>query len=103
MSFQQQLEQYPQNEILPLITEATPQRIEQALQRPRMTMEDFASLLSPQISDDQLERMAIRAHNITSQRFGRTILLYRSTCRMNVITAANTAVSAPTISCCVKR
>lgn len=76
MSFQQQLEPYPQRTILPLITEATPQRIEQALQRPRMTMEDFASLLSPQLSDDQLERMAVRAHNITSQRFGRTILLY---------------------------
>ena len=76
MSFQQQLEQYPQNKVRPLISEITPQRIEQALQRPRMTMEDFASLLSPQLSDDQLERMALRAHNITSQRFGRTILLY---------------------------
>lgn len=76
MSFQQQLDSYPQAEILPLITEATPQRIEQALRRPRLSMEDFASLLSPQISDEQLEKMAKRSHQTTSQRFGRTILLY---------------------------
>lgn len=76
MSFQQQLDNYPQHDILQLIKTATPQRIEQALNRPRLSMEDFASLLSPQITDAQLEVMATRAHQITSQRFGRTILLY---------------------------
>lgn len=76
MSFQQQLESYPQNKILPLIKEATPQRIEQALRRQRLSIEDFASLLSPQLTDTQLELMANRAHQTTSQRFGRTILLY---------------------------
>ncbi len=76
MSFQDQLDSYPKNKILPLIKEATPQRIEQALRRSRLSIEDFASLLSPQISDAQLEEMACRAHQTTSQRFGRTILLY---------------------------
>ncbi|SHI47210.1 tyrosine lyase ThiH [Malonomonas rubra DSM 5091] len=76
MSFEQQLQQYPQQEIHELVRNATPQRIEQALHRPRLSMEDFAALLSPQLTDDQLEAMANRAHKITKQRFGRTILLY---------------------------
>ncbi|OEU70131.1 MAG: thiamine biosynthesis protein ThiH [Desulfuromonadales bacterium C00003093] len=76
MSFQQQLELYPQNEIRQLIDSATPQRIDQALRRQRLSIEDFACLLSPQLSDDQLELMAGQAHQITSRRFGRIILLY---------------------------
>ncbi len=76
MSFLQQLELYPQKEILRTITDATPVRIEQALSRQRLSLEDFACLLSPDITDELLERMAERAHRITRQRFGHTILLY---------------------------
>ena len=76
MSFLQQLQQYPQAELRERILSATTQQIDQALCRPRLTMEDFACLLSPQISDAQLEQMASEAHRITSQRFGRTIQLY---------------------------
>jgi len=76
MSFEQQLNHYPQQEIRDQVLNATPQRIDQALRRPRLSMEDFAALLSPQLTDDQLELMATRAHKITKQRFGRTILLY---------------------------
>ncbi len=76
MSFEQQLAQYPQASLRQQILSATPQRIDQALRKTRLNMEDFASLLSPEISESQLEQMATRAHHITTQRFGRTILLY---------------------------
>ena len=76
MSFQQQLDLYPQAEIVQQITTATPQQIDQALQRQRLNIDDFSTLLSPKITDKQLELMAERAHRITRQRFGRTILLY---------------------------
>lgn len=76
MSFLQQLERFPQQEIREQILAATPQNIDQALHKPKLDMTDFASLLSPKLNDAQLERLAARAHRITSQRFGRTILLY---------------------------
>ncbi len=76
MSFLQQLQQYPQQQLREQILSATPQQIDQALCKPKLAMSDFASLLSPQISDTQLEMLALQAHKITSQRFGRTILLY---------------------------
>jgi 2-iminoacetate synthase len=76
MSFLEQLQQYPQAELRERIMNATAQQIDQALRRPRLSLEDFACLLSPQISDAQLELMAGQAHRITRQRFGRTILLY---------------------------
>jgi 2-iminoacetate synthase len=76
MSFEQQLKNYPQAEIREQILSATEQQIDQALRRPRLSIEDFACLLSPQLSDNQLEQMAIRANKTTMQRFGRTILLY---------------------------
>ena len=76
MSFQQQLEQYPQVDIHKSIATTTPAQIDQALQRQRLSISDFSCLLSPNITDSQLEHMAERAHRITRQRFGRTILLY---------------------------
>jgi len=76
MNFQQQLDLYPQNEIIQQITTATPQQIDRALQQQRLNIDDFSTLLSPNITDTQLELMAERAHRITRQRFGKTILLY---------------------------
>jgi len=76
MTFLQQLEQYPKDEIRNRILSATPAQIDQAIGRPKLSMDDFACLLSPQISDEQLEKMAVRAHRLTKQRFGNTILLY---------------------------
>ncbi len=76
MSFLQELQQYPQTQLRERILATTPAQIDQALRRPRLSPEDFASLLSPQVSDDQLEEMASQAHRITSQRFGRIIQLY---------------------------
>ena len=76
MSFQQQLQLYPQDEIIREIITTTPQQIDRALQQQRVTIDDFATLLSPEITDTQLEQLAQCAHRITKQRFGRTIQLY---------------------------
>ena len=76
MSFLAQLEQFSQARLHEQILSATPEQIERALQRPRLRPEDFACLLSPEISDEQLERLAVKAHKLTRQRFGRIILLY---------------------------
>ena len=76
MSFQQQLERYPKAEVSRLIAETTETRIDHALHRPRLNMDDFACLLSPLITDEQLEQLARRAQQITRQRFGRVMQLY---------------------------
>ncbi len=76
MSFSDQLKVYPEAELKEQILATTPARIDRALQGSRLRIEDFAALLSPQISDDQLEKLAQKAHRLTMQRFGRIILLY---------------------------
>lgn len=76
MTFLEQLEVFPQQELRQQILAASPHQIDQALRKPKLHMADFASLLSPSISDAQLERLANQAHCITSQRFGRVVLLY---------------------------
>lgn len=59
-----------------MIEQSDPGRIDRALDKPQLDIQDFASLLSPAITMAQLEKMAIRAQQLTRQRFGRTILLY---------------------------
>ncbi len=76
MSFQQQLELYPQAEIYRSISNTTPDQIDRALQQQRLNLGDFSCLISPNITNEQLERMAKRAHRITTQRFGRIIQLF---------------------------
>ena len=76
MSFQQQLDLYPQAEIENKIATTTPEQIDIALRQQRLSIDNFLRLLSPNITDSQLELMANRAHKITKQRFGRIILLY---------------------------
>ncbi len=76
MTFLNQLQQYPASELRQQIISATVTEIDRALLRPRLSMADFAALLSPNINDFQLEQLALKAHNLTHQRFGRIILLY---------------------------
>jgi len=76
MSFKHQLELYPQHDVLQKIAASTTKQIDQALRQPRLSIDNFLSLLSPSISDNQLENMAQQANRITRQRFGRVILLY---------------------------
>ncbi len=76
MGFREVLADYPPVRIRDLLAAVTPESIERALERERLSLEDFAALISPLISFDQLERLAWRAHRLTCQRFGRTILLF---------------------------
>ena len=76
MSFQQQLALYPEADILQRITATTKDDIDRALRQPRLSVDNFIHLLSPDISDKQLENMAQQANRLTRQRFGRVILLY---------------------------
>lgn len=76
MNFSEQLSQYPQAALLDRIDRTTPQQIDRILGKEQITVEDFACLLHPDISLDQLEQMAGKAQRMTRQRFGRTILLY---------------------------
>ena len=76
MTFLNHLQQYPAPELRQQIISATPEQIDRALLHPRLSVDDFAALLSPEINDTQLEQLALKAHNLTRQRFGRIILLY---------------------------
>lgn len=76
MSFLEHLANYPKDAVRKTILETTPEQIDAVLKRPRVSVDDFARLISPVITDAQLETMARRAHGLTQQRFGRTILLY---------------------------
>ncbi|NPA24756.1 MAG: 2-iminoacetate synthase ThiH [Deltaproteobacteria bacterium] len=74
--FREVLSRFPPQRIKELVAAATPERIERALSREQLTLEDFGALVSPRISDSQLELLARRAHRLTCRRFGRIILLY---------------------------
>lgn len=76
MNFIEQQKHYPKETVRQTILTTTPEQIDTALQSSRLTIENFAHLLCPTISDTQLESMAARAQVITRQRFGRTVLLY---------------------------
>jgi 2-iminoacetate synthase len=49
--------------------------VERALDAPHLRLEEFKALLSPSAADF-LEPMAQRAHRLTVQRFGKTMLMY---------------------------
>ncbi len=76
MSFLDQIKDYPQADVLETIVNSTAVQIDHILNQQRISVDDFARLLNPDMSAEQLERMALRAQQITRQRFGRTILLY---------------------------
>ena len=76
MNFYHQLQAYPQVDVERWIHEASPARIDRALRQARLGLEDFAALLSPAISDEQLETLAQRSQQLTRRRFGRVMLLY---------------------------
>ncbi|PLY03110.1 MAG: 2-iminoacetate synthase ThiH [Desulfuromonas sp.] len=75
MSFVDIINKYDPHQLLTEIEGKSSQDVERALTLERLTMEDFKALLAP-AAEDHLEAMAARAHRITEQRFGKTILLY---------------------------
>lgn len=76
MSFLESIVNFPAEQITDRISSVTSSEIDAALSRSRYGLDEFLCLLSPEISDSQLERMARHANRLTTQRFGRTIQLY---------------------------
>lgn len=75
MTFQQSLAKYNLAEIEARIAAKQPTDVEAALAAVHMGLDDFMALLSPAAAA-YLEPMAQRAHRLTVQRFGRTMLMY---------------------------
>jgi 2-iminoacetate synthase len=75
MTFQQTLDRYNLAEIAARIEAKRPADVEAALAAAHPGLDDFMALLSPAAAS-YLETMAQRAHRLTVQRFGKTILMY---------------------------
>ena len=75
MTFQQTLDSYDLTEVEARIDAKRPADVEAALATTHLGTDDFMALLSPAAAG-YLEAMAQRAHRLTVQRFGKTILMY---------------------------
>ncbi len=75
MTFYDQLQQWDWQEDSARFLQYTSQDVERALERERISLEDFEALISP-AAEAYLRPMAIKAEQMTQRRFGRTIQLY---------------------------
>ena len=75
MSFLEVINQYTPDQVLAHIESKTAADVQRALAQERLSSDDLQALLSP-AAEPFLEQMAQKAHRITRQRFGNTILLY---------------------------
>jgi 2-iminoacetate synthase len=75
MPFLDEITSYDFQRLEDEILAKTPAQVEAALAAPQLRLEEFKALLSPAAAP-YLEPMARRAHRLTVQRFGRTILMY---------------------------
>jgi len=75
MSFLDEIGKYDYQDVLARIEAKTAEDVERALAAPQLRLDDFQALLSPAAAAF-LEPMAQRAHRLTVQRFGKTILMY---------------------------
>ncbi len=75
MSFLDEINQYDPQQVLAGIEAKTAADVERALSVERLRPADLQALLSP-AAEGYLEAMAQKAHRITQQRFGKTVLLY---------------------------
>lgn len=75
MSFYEIIKEYPYDYVRDLIYNADEKYIKNALYKEKLTETDLAYLLSPK-AEIYLEEMAEISHNITLQRFGKTIRIY---------------------------
>lgn len=75
MAFGEVLARYQPDEVAAWIEGISSRQVARALAAERLGTEDFAALLSP-AAESHLEEMAVRAHALTVQRFGRNIFLY---------------------------
>lgn len=75
MSFLDVINQYDPQQLLAEIEAKSAADVERALAVDKLSLEDFKALLAP-AAEAYLEPLAAKAHRITRQRFGKTILLY---------------------------
>jgi 2-iminoacetate synthase len=75
MSFYNELIRYKGFDFTSFFERVTPEQVEAALAREKLSEKDFLALLSPAASG-YLEAMARKAHILTEQFFGRTIQLF---------------------------
>ncbi|MCW2277527.1 tyrosine lyase ThiH [Heliophilum fasciatum] len=75
MSFYDQLHAYREFDVAAYCADVTPNQVARALQKDQLSPLDFLALLAP-AAEPFLEAMAQKAHQLTKQHFGRTILLY---------------------------
>lgn len=75
MPFFDEIIQYEPQRLEAEILAKTPADVERALAAGHIRLEEFKALLSPAAAD-YLEPLAQRAHRLTVQRFGKTILMY---------------------------
>ena len=75
MSFYELIKKYPYEFVVDKIYSATEQHVINALNKNNIDEYDLAALLSP-AAEKYIENMAEISHNITLQRFGKTIKLY---------------------------
>jgi 2-iminoacetate synthase len=75
MPFLDEISQYDPQRLEVEIMAKTPADVERALAAGQIRLEEFKALLSPAAAD-YLEPLAQRAHRLTVQRFGKTILMY---------------------------
>jgi 2-iminoacetate synthase len=75
MSFYNELTRYKGFDFTSFFERVTPEQVEAALAREKLSEKDFLALLSPAASV-YLEAMARKAHILTEQYFGRTIQLF---------------------------
>jgi 2-iminoacetate synthase len=75
MAIQAELEKYAHTDWDAFWANITPERVQAALAKNFLTPDDYAALLSP-AARPFLEVMAQKAHALTVQHFGKTILLY---------------------------
>lgn len=75
ISFEEILNQYNWQEVLDSINSKTKIDVEQALHNNKPNIEDFKALISP-TALEYLEPMAQKSHQLTRERFGKTIQLF---------------------------
>ncbi len=74
-NFSETLAQWPLERRERILRSATPQKINAAIEREHLSLEDFLLLLSP-LATPFLERMARRAQRETRKHFGRAVQLF---------------------------
>lgn len=74
-SFYHELRRYNWLEVEQSIFRKTASDVQRALNKERISMEDFKALISP-AAEPFLDTMAIKANKLTQRRFGKTIQMY---------------------------